>query len=114
MGAVIEMPVSESYSVVTPLDARRVLESGPRFGDVRHINAHRMLELYELAARCTSLQGFCTCPYGCYNRAHWGARVSRSALERMEREQLIDVVERLRELGYVTRAEIREVMFWNC
>ena len=114
MSAVIEMPISESYSVVTPYDARRVLKSGPRFGDVRHINAHRILELYQLAVRCTNIEGFCTCPgdQRCY-RFHRG-KPKRVSLFYADRERLEAIIERLIELGYVQYGEYAEITFWNC
>lgn len=114
MATILEMPLTSSYYPLTPLDAKRLLEQGPRFGDVRHINAHKFLQLFELAARCTELEGFCLCRNGCYDRRqHWVSKPDGWKLRRMNREELLEVVERLRCLGYATKEEIAEVCFWN-
>jgi hypothetical protein len=98
------------YATIRPFEAERLLQPIPKFGNQDHIEARRLLALYDLAQRCCDIAGFCTCHDGCYDRRHWSGRPSRFDLYRKNKKQLLEVVERLRQLGHVTREEIAEVM----
>lgn len=92
------------------VDARAELRA-LRFGDARQIEARRLLAIRALAARVTDIDGFCLCSER--NQECFGTHrdaPEEFMLERMNREKLLSVVERLVRLGCVERAELEEVL----
>ena len=100
---VITMPLSSG----TPGFVRdQFAERPPRFGDAEDIEARKLLELAAIAKRACAIQGFCTCRYGCYDSTHWGRKLHPYEIDCMRKDQLVEVINRLVELGEVERGEL--------
>ena len=96
-------------AIITPWYAAQQFNArAPRFADDHDIDALKLLRLRAIADRCRDFTGFCTCEGGCWDRNHWGRRVTSRALDFMTRAQLEEVVERLIYLGEIERKELAE------
>jgi hypothetical protein len=105
------IPISSaSPTPINAYAAERILQQ-PRFADPVHIEARKILALFDLARRCCRIAGFCVCKDGCYNREHWSGKPGISRVRGMDLDELLEVIERLVELGKVEQSEFDEARF---